>query len=118
MATQTTVTLIDDIDGSEAAETVEFALDGASYEIDLNEKNAKKLRDAVATFVAQGRHVSTGGAVGARRTGVRRGTKAAQVRNSREQLQAIREWARKQGYEVSDRGRIAAWITEAFDEAH
>lgn len=117
MATQTTVTLIDDIDGSDAAETVEFALDGASYEIDLNEKNAKKLRDAVANYVAHARHVGAGSA-GGRRSGARRGARAAQVRNSREQLQAIREWARKQGYEVSDRGRIAAGIVEAFEDAH
>ncbi|NNG34987.1 Lsr2 dimerization domain-containing protein [Nakamurella aerolata] len=113
MATQTTVTLIDDIDGSEAAETVEFAIDGAAYEIDLNDKNAKKLRDAVANYVAHGRHVSRAN------TGVRRrGAKAAATRNSREQLQAIRDWARRQGYEVSDRGRIAANIVEAFEAAH
>ena len=116
MATQTTVTLVDDIDGSDAAETVEFALDGASYEIDLTEKNAKKLRDALANYVAHARHVGAGSS--ARRSGGRRGTRAAQVRNSREQLQAIREWARKQGYEVSDRGRIAAGIVEAFEDAH
>jgi hypothetical protein len=116
VATQTTVTLVDDIDGSDAAETVEFALDGASYEIDLTEKNAKKLRDALANYVAHARHVGAGSS--ARRSSGRRGARAAQVRNSREQLQAIREWARKQGYEVSDRGRIAAGIVEAFEDAH
>ncbi|MDQ6658010.1 MAG: Lsr2 family protein [Actinomycetota bacterium] len=113
MATQTTTTLVDDIDGSDAVETVEFALDGASYEIDLNEKNAKKLRDAVANYVAHGRHVSARGAAGGRR-----GSKAASVRNSREQLQAIRDWARRSGYEVSDRGRIAAAIVDEFNAAH
>ena len=114
MATQTTITLIDDIDGSAAAETVEFAIDGASYEIDLNDKNAKKLRDAVANFVAHARQVS-GRKVA---TAGRRRSAAAPARNSREQLQAIREWARKAGYEVSDRGRIAASIVEAFEAEH
>ncbi len=57
MATQTHVTLVDDIDGSVAVETIAFGLDGASYEIDLNDKNAKKLRDALANYVANGRQV-------------------------------------------------------------
>ena len=48
MATLTTVTVVDDLDGSEAAESVEFALDGVAYEIDLSEDNAEKLRDALA----------------------------------------------------------------------
>lgn len=112
MATQTTTILIDDIDGSDAVETVEFALDGASYEIDLNDKNAKKLRDAVASYVGHARHVRAGGG------GSRRGSRTASVRNSREQLQAIRDWARRNGYEVSDRGRIAASIVDAFNAAH
>lgn len=116
MATQTTITLIDDIDGSEAVETVEFALDGASYEIDLNEKHAKKLRDVLANYVAHARHVDGRRTSGGRRS--RASSGRANARNSREQLQAVRDWARKQGYEVSDRGRIAAAIQEAFDAAH
>ncbi len=128
MATQTTITLIDDIDGSEAVETVEFALDGASYEIDLSEKNAKTLRDAVANYVAHGRHVdahgrqegrpSGGRQEGRASGGRRRGSRAASVRNSREQLQAIRDWARRNGHPVSDRGRIAASVVDAFEAAH
>jgi hypothetical protein len=116
VATQTTITLIDDIDGSAAVETVEFGLDGASYEVDLNEKNAKKLRDAISNFVAHARQVD--GRSGSGRGRAARGSRAASVRNSREQLQAIRDWARRNGHNVSDRGRIAATIVEAFDAAH
>lgn len=115
MATQTTITLIDDIDGSAAVETVEFGLDGASYEVDLNEKNAKKLRDAISNFVAHARQVDSRSGSGRVRA---RGSRAASVRNSREQLQAIRDWARRNGHDVSDRGRIAATVVEAFDAAH
>ena len=57
MATLTTVTVVDDLDGSEAAESVEFALDGVAYEIDLSEDNAEKLRDALAGYVAGARRV-------------------------------------------------------------
>lgn len=119
MATMTTVTLIDDLDNTSAAiETVAFGLDGASYEIDLNEKNAKKLRDALANYVANGRRVD-----GGRRTATR--TRPAKARGGRsrtapdrEQTAAIRDWARKQGYEVSERGRLSAAVMEAFNAAH
>ena len=60
MATMTTVTLVDDLDGSEASGSVSFALDGASYEIDLSEGNAEKLRDALAGYVASARRVDGG----------------------------------------------------------
>jgi hypothetical protein len=113
MASKTVVTLIDDLDGtsSESIETVEFGLDGVTYEIDLNEDNASMLRDELAVFVSS-----------ARRTGGRhkRGLAGAAPRQtgsgrSREQTQAIREWAKKNGYEVSDRGRIPATVIEAFE---
>ncbi len=119
MATMTTVTLVDDLDGSEASESVTFALDGASYEIDLNEKNAEKLRDALAGFVANARRVD----------GSRRGGRSAKARPARaargprtapdrEQTAAIREWARANGHEVSERGRLSASVLAAFEEAH
>ena len=117
MATMTTVTMVDDIDGSAATETVSFALDGASYEIDLNDKNAKKLRDAVANFVAHGRRID-GGRRSSGRTRATRSSRAARTSPDREQTAAIREWARGQGYEVSDRGRLSAAIVQAFEEAH
>ena len=119
MATQTTVTLVDDIDGSAATETVAFALDGASYEIDLNDKNAKKLRDAVANFVAHARRADSGHRPATRTRTIAK-AKPGRTRTSpdREQTAAIRDWARKQGLEVSERGRLSAAVIEAFNEAH
>jgi hypothetical protein len=103
------IRLVDDLDGDVADETVEFGVDGKNYEIDLSTANAKKLRDALAEFVAS-----------ARRSGGRRrggGAPAAAARRpsiDREQNQAIREWARKRGMKVSDRGRIPAEVLEAY----
>ena len=119
MATITTTTLVDDLDGSEAADTVAFALDGVAYEIDLNEENAEKLRDALAGYVAGARRAD-----GARRVGRAKVAKAAKpARGSRtapdrEQTAAIREWARANGYEVSERGRLSANVLAAFEAAH
>ncbi len=118
MATMTTVTLVDDLDGSEAAESVAFALDGASYEIDLNEKNANKLRDALAGYVANARRVDgsrRGRSAKARPARASRGPRTAP---DREQTAAIREWARANGHEVSERGRLSASVLAAFEEAH
>jgi hypothetical protein len=119
MATQTTVTLVDDLDGSEAVESVAFALDGVSYEIDLSEDNAEKLRDALAGYVAGARRVD-----GNRRAGRARAAKPAKAARGsrtapdREQTAAIREWARANGYEVSERGRLSANVLAAFEAAH
>ena len=57
MAQKVNIVLVDDIDGSEATETVSFGLDGTTYEIDLNDANAAALRDALATYVGHGRKV-------------------------------------------------------------
>jgi len=108
MAQQTIVTLVDDLDGSEADQTVEFGLDGVSYEIDLSEPNAAKLRDVLAGFVSHARR--TGG----RRRGTARPAGGARPGVDREQNAAIREWARKRGMKVSDRGRIPAEVLEAY----
>jgi len=118
MATQTHITITDDIDGSPAVETISFGLDGATYEIDLNEKNAKKLRDALANYTAHAR--VPGGRSGRTRARSTRATRvtAGSAGASREQLGAIREWARKNGYEVADRGRVRADIIQAFEDAH
>lgn len=121
MATQTIVTLVDDLDGSEASESVSFALDGASYEIDLSDSNADKLRDALAGYVASARRVD-----GSRRGPGRppKAAKAAKVSRGartapdREQTAAIREWARSNGHEVSERGRLSASVLAAFEAAH
>jgi hypothetical protein len=103
------VRLIDDLDGEAADETIEFGIDGKNYEIDLSAANAGKLREALASFVAA-----------ARRSGGRRGRSGAATAPARrpsidrEQNQAIREWARKRGMKVSDRGRIPAEVLEAY----
>lgn len=122
MATMTTVTLVDDLDGTEAEESVSFALDGANYEIDLSEENATRLRDALAVFVANARRID-GGRRGSRSRsrGAAPSGKAAKAPRSapdREQTAAIREWARANGHEVSERGRLSAAVLQAFEEAH
>ncbi|EUA23585.1 protein lsr2 [Mycobacterium xenopi 4042] len=111
MAKKVTVTLIDDFDGEAPAdETVEFGLDGVTYEIDLSSKNAAKLRNDLKQWVEAGRRV--GGAPGRASAGRGRGT------IDREQSAAIREWARRNGRNVSSRGRIPADIIEAFHAAN
>lgn len=108
MATHTNVQLIDDIDGtSEAAETVEFALDGAHFEIDLTQANADKLRKALTKYIDAGRRVKITDRP-ARRAARGQG-------RSREDLAQIRAWAVDAGYEIAERGRIAQNILEAYD---
>jgi len=116
MAQKVLVQFVDDLDGSpgDDVSTVSFALDGVSYEIDLNEENASRLRESLADYVDSARRV--GGRV-------RRGTApATSVRpadtRSKEQTRAIREWAKKNGYELADRGRIPANVITSFEEAH
>ncbi len=114
MAQKTVVTLIDDLDEGEADQTVEFGLDGVAYEIDLSEKNASGLRDALADYVAHARRTA-GRRASTRRSNGRTPTAQPSVTGAdREQNKAIREWARKQGYQVSERGRIPSNITEAY----
>jgi len=108
MAQKVEVRLIDDLDGKEANETISFGLDGSNYEIDLSAKNADKLRGAFATYVGVARKAGRIPAkAGRRRSG---GSATA----DREQNQAIREWAKKQGLNVSERGRIPAEIVEKY----
>jgi hypothetical protein len=109
MAQKVQVLLVDDINGSEAAETVSFSLDGVSYEIDLTVSNAKKLRDDLATWVGHARR--SGGRKSSRRATTLGGARRAD-------LGAVREWARNNGYKVSDRGRISADILAAYDKAN
>jgi hypothetical protein len=100
---------IDDIDGSEAEGTVRFALDGAEYEIDLNAKHAEELRKALSRYVDAARRSS-----GAARRPARSGRRtAASGPNTTE----VREWAKAQGYEVKDRGRVPAELVVRFRAA-
>lgn len=113
MAKKVTVTLVDDFDGEATAdETVEFGLDGVSYEIDLSSKNAAKLRNDLKQWVEAGRRV------GGRRRGRAAGaTGRGRGAIDREQSAAIREWARRNGHNVSTRGRIPADVIDAFHAA-
>jgi hypothetical protein len=104
--------LVDDLDGSEAAETVRFALEGRQYEIDLSASNANRLRDSLSAFVASARRAGGGGG-----RAPRAATPAAKRASSdREHGAAVREWARTNGFEVSNRGRIAADVLKAYEE--
>ena len=115
MAQKVDVRLVDDVDGSEASETIEFSLEGRSYELDLSEENAAKLRDAFAPFVGAARRADGGGRGGRRGSG--RGAPAvARPSSDRERTQAIREWARENGHKVSDRGRIPSSVIEAYEQ--
>lgn len=106
MAQKVNIVLVDDIDGSEATQTVSFGLDGSSFEIDLGDANAAALREALAPYIGHARKVG-----GARRG--RRSTVTSLGPSSKE----IRDWARSNGFEVSDRGRVSAEIRQAFDAA-
>jgi len=108
MAQKVHIVLEDDIDGSDASQTVTFGLDGTSYEIDLNDKNAAALRDALATYVGHGRKVS----------GSRRGRRSAASSSTGHSAKEIRDWARSSGHKVPERGRIPGDVREAFEAAH
>ncbi len=106
------IVLTDDIDGSDADETVSFALDGVNYEIDLSDANAAALRDDLAPWVGAAQR--TGG----RRSGGRRAAGDGGGRRRRREVGAVREWARANGFQVSDRGRVPGAVQEAYDQAH
>ncbi len=103
MAQRIQVILEDDVDGSAAAETVSFALDGATYEIDLSDKNAEKLREALAPWIG---HARRSGGSARRRT-------SSRSRNSANN--DIRAWAAEQGMKVAPRGRISAEVRQAYE---
>ena len=111
MAQKVNIILVDDLDGSDATQTVSFGLDGANYEIDLNDKNANALRDAIAPYVGHARKVSRGASAPKRGRGAAAAAGGASAKE-------IREWARDNGFTVPERGRIPADVREAFDGAH
>ena len=121
MAQKVVVSLVDDIDESEADETVEFGIDGSSYEIDLSEGNASALRDTLADYVAHARRsgrASRGQAAKSGPSNPAPARAAGRASVDREQNRAVREWARKQGMTVSERGRIPSEVTEAYHRSH
>lgn len=109
MAQKVNIVLVDDLDGTEATETVTFGLDGTTYEIDLNDANAAALREAMSGYVGHARKV-TGGTRRARRSGG--------GSSSSSNTKDVREWAKAQGMDVSERGRISADVQQAYDAAH
>lgn len=110
MAQKHIVQLIDDLDEGTADETVSFSVDGSAYEIDLSATNAAKLRDSLAPYVANARRASRGAV---RTIGSSASPKRA--RGDREQTHAVREWARKNGHSIGDKGRIPARILDAYN---
>ena len=100
----TVVELTDDIDGGKAQQTVRFAFDGHQYEIDLSKKNANALSKALKPYVDSARKVR---AARARAGTTRRGVQQSNVSE-------IRAWAKSNGYDISDRGRIPAAVVEAY----
>lgn len=113
MAQKTVVSLIDDLSGEEADRTVPFGLDGVEFEIDLSDENAEKLREALAPYVAAARR--TGGRRSPGRPAAAASSSSGTPKRGREENQRIREWAKKQGLEVSERGRIPNDVAEAYD---
>ena len=119
MAQQVNVKFVDDLDGSDAAGTVSFAIDGRAYEIDLSEDNAARLRDSLASFVAAARKSGGASAAAGRRTQKMTASSGRRPQPlDREQTAAIRAWARQNGHQVSDRGRISKTVVDAFQAAH
>ena len=96
MAQKVNIILVDDLDGSDANETVSFGLDGTTYEIDLNDKHAAKLRDSLSGYIGHARKATNNGPSAAE----------------------IRAWARSNGYDVPDRGRVSAEVRSAYEAAN
>ena len=112
MAQRVQVQMVDDLDGSEASQTVPFSLDGVTYEIDLSEENASGLRDELARYVAAARRI--GGRKVRLATGQSLGGPAASG-TDRERNRQIREWAQANGYDVAERGRLSSEIIAGFE---
>lgn len=105
MAQRVHVVLEDDLDGSKAEETVKFGLDGSSYEVDLSKKNAARLRDSLNKYVEVARRTQT------KRSSRRR-------RSSGPSAAEIRQWARENGMDVSERGRVPEEVRAAYEAAN
>lgn len=116
--TETITHMTDDLDGGEAAETVAFSLDGASYEIDLSDDNAARLRDDLAAYIGHARKVGRGGR-GGRRAVANAPRKAASPGGSATgRTGEIRAWAKEQGLKVNERGRLSGDVVAAYEDAH
>lgn len=113
--------LVDDLDGTVLevgeGETVLFSLDGNAFEIDLSDKNAAELRDALSRYVDAGRSVSRSGSR-ASNSSQSGGGGRKRRRTGQQDFGPVREWAKSNGYQVSERGRVPASVIEAYEAAH
>ena len=107
MARKTVVTFTDDLDGSEASETLEFAFEGRHYVIDLNETHAAEMRAALAPYVKAGRT-----------PGIGVSRQRAEPTSPRIDRETVRRWAKEQGLTVADSGRLSTAVEEAWKKAH
>jgi Lsr2 len=105
VAQRVTVEMTDDIDGTKAAETIAFRVDGTAYEIDLSKKNAAKMRQDFGRYIEHARRTT-------------RGRRPGRSPRDRHRSSAVREWAKQRGIEVSERGRIPASVVSQYEEAH
>lgn len=117
--------LVDDLDGTVlevgAGETVLFSLDGTAYEIDLTDEHAAALRDALAPYIAAGRSVSARSGAARASTAARTSSSGGvrrQRRSGQRDYGPVREWAAKNGYTLSERGRVPAAVLDAYDAAN
>lgn len=105
--------IVDDLDGTVLdvgeGETVSFSLDGVAYEIDLTESHAAALRDLLAPYMEAGRGITTTVAGGQ--------TSRKRRRTGQTDYGPVREWAKANGYSVSERGRVPAAVLEAYEAA-
>jgi hypothetical protein len=108
MAKTVAVVMTDDLDGSPAAETVMFGVDGVTYEIDLSEKNRAKLERELAPYVTAGRRMSRS----------RRRSSSGRQTGPRTDRAAVRAWARDNGLQISERGRISAEVISQYEAVH
>src|SRR3954447_633821 len=114
--------LVDDLDGTVLepgeGETVLFSLDGTAYEIDLTDENAASSRDSFARYIAAARSVSRAGARGSNSKPSGGGGDSKRRRTGQQDFGPVREWAKSNGYKVSERGRVPASVLEAYEAAH
>lgn len=113
MAQKVNVVLVDDLDGSKAAETLTFGLDGTTYEIDLNSKHASQLRKTLRPFVDSARQVKM-----RRRVNGYHRSNGVSTSQRRKEAKAIRQWAAENGWEISSNGPIPRNVRQAYEEAH
>lgn len=110
MARKVQVLLVDDIDDSAAARNITFSIEGDHYEIDLAQANIDRLHKALEPFIAAARKV--------KRPGRTRGSSSSRSGRRGVEPAVIRQWAKEQGMEVSERGRVSKEVLQAYEAAH